>query len=304
MKIGAKQDCDWREDPKWKGLLTERKDPIGELKAAGVSYVEFNLWHPRQKQRWSAEEEVARVLKEAELLSQEGLPIAVVHPYAHMDFRGPSNFIGTPDDPVVVYLRMAIELAARLAELQQTTVGLVYHPAEHYLTEEDKAADPGKLRRMMFQRSCGFFQYAQEYIQKLAAPIRLLCETQLPTKPDVLRIGDLPEELMAVADQSGAAICWDTGHYRLSSEKLGFPLYPAEEFLRRVDHMHIHDVHNGKDHRPAKPDSEYLRECVLLLRSANFQSTITMEYDYGTEQSSADEILAVVQAGIATCRQS
>lgn len=303
VKVGVKQHCDWRNDPSWKRFLTERDDAVGDLKRVGISFTEFNLWHPRQKRHFQAEEEVARVLEEATLLIEAGLPVGILHPYAHMDYRGPSYFVGTPDDPVVIYLRMAIESAARIADLQRCEVGLVYHPAEHVLTDEDRAVHPDELRRKLMTRSCDFFQYAQEYIQQLGAPIRLLCETQLPSRPDIVRIGDYPDELLVIAEQSGAGICWDTGHYRLSAEQLGFSVYPETEFLQKVEHVHIHDVKNGKDHHAAEPDSEFLGACIARLRSVGFENSITLEYDYGTEESSGADTLAVIESGVATCRQ-
>lgn len=161
--------------------------------------------------------------------------------------------------------------------------------------------DPDELRRKHLARSCGFFEYAQEYIQQLGAPIRLLCETRLPSNPDILRIGDHADELLIIAEQSGAGICWDTGHYRLSAERLGFSEYPATEFLQKVEHVHIHDVKDGKDHHPAEPESPFLSQCIALLRSVGFNNSITLEYDYGTAESSGADTLAVIESGVATC---
>jgi sugar phosphate isomerase/epimerase len=94
-----------------------------------------------------------------------------------------------------------------------------------------------------------------------------------------MRIGDTCDELLAALSGCDLGICWDTGHYMLSVERYGLREQPSDEFLGRVRAVHLHDVVDGKDHRPISPRSGRVRRFLEMLRGQGFGGTVTLEYD-------------------------
>ena len=116
-----------------------------------------------------------------------------------------------------------------------------------------------------------------------------MCEhrTSGPAEPerDLVRIGDTYGELLEAVRGSGFPICWDTGHYLLAVERKGQAADPPEEFVRRVRHVHLHEVVEGRDHQPVRADSERLAGYLRRLWADGPDKSITLEYEpQGVEQ--------------------
>lgn len=200
-----------------------------------------------------------------------------LHPYTD----GPANPGSACKSTGIWYdaFRRVADLAADLARRQDDPVKLVYHAAGYRL----KGIDEPLSRSELLRRSIRFFRYGSSYAAGLGGLVLLLTETQLPpSHSQVIRIGDRPEEILAIiAEAEGpTGICWDTGHYLKGVEYLNLPLAPPAKFVEKVGHMHIHDVVEGKDHRIVTQQSRAVASSVILAIARGNVTSITLEYDY------------------------
>lgn len=302
MRVGIKLSCLWRDSPDWAGYTNAGGDFYSHMLRLGIDGVEFSLWHRPTARIFSAAEEVERVRMEAQAAIAAGLTVHL-HPYAHLDERGPGYFCGKSAKHVESHLQMALELAYWIAERQGQPISLVYHPAENPYPENYQRSDEAALRSLLGENSQRFFEHAGILAARHSDKIIVLAETQVPTSPTRLRIGDRPEELHTVIGGSPCKICWDSGHYAKSAEKFGFPLLPDAEFLRKVGHVHLHTVVDGRDHQPAHPDDPYLQQCVGLLRTHAYSGHITLEYNYvHNGNNSREAVDALLRDGIRTVK--
>ena len=210
---------------------------------------------------------------------QAGLRI-YIHPYTE-GLSEPAACEGASGGPPLASFRRLADYAASLADRSGDPVTLTYHAAG---ARPAHAHDDPRLRRHEYlERSIRFFRLAFDYVSSIGDHrVRLTSETQLPTRAERanIRIGDRPEEVIATLGHVPLGICWDTGHYLLSTERLGAPKHPPAALVDRVRHMHVHDVVDGKDHRPLRKDSCWVAYYVGLAAATGHLESVTLEYDY------------------------
>ncbi len=70
--------------------------------------------------------------------------------------------------------------------------------------------------------------------------------------------------------------CWDFGHAYMNHLRYDVPLYPPQEFLPHVGHVHCHDV-CGDDHHPLEYDTVPWKEFIRMLIDSGFDDRIILE---------------------------
>jgi sugar phosphate isomerase/epimerase len=90
------------------------------------------------------------------------------------------------------------------------------------------------------------------------------------------RVGTEYDELLHVAREADIDVCWDLGHAFMNARRFGTPLDPPPAFLRRVGHVHCHDVRE-EDHEPLIHDTVPWRRQLEDLLDAGFDGTVILE---------------------------
>lgn len=108
--------------------------------------------------------------------------------------------------------------------------------------------------------------------------LTLALENVIPT-PGHLRVGVAREELshiVAQFDDRRLGMCWDMGH----DTRMGHTAVPDPAWLRRVVHVHVHDVDGrGADHHPLLYGRVPYRTWLPALVQAGFSGVATLELD-------------------------
>ncbi len=265
-RLGFKLALGWRGDCE-DGRLPRVADLYGLLAGAGFDYFEFGVGtglDPQEGRILAAEVDACRAA---------GLAVAL-HPYLGSG-AGPACFEEAPEAAQV--LDAALTAAEATAAATGQDVPVVFHPAE--CAYDASEPDVPALRARLLQASQAFVQEADRQSRRRSGVVPVI-EHQLPPVPGetVIRIGDTSRELMAVASGTELGLCWDTGHYLLSVERHGQPLRPAGEFVRRVTHVHLHDVVDGIDHCVFTRFSAGPRRLLQLLLDQGFSGRVTLEY--------------------------
>ncbi len=272
FSLGLKLPLEWR-DAVARGLLPAvPSDPYGLLARLGFSHVEFGtalaLGH----------EEPAMALVRAEAAECRACGLAVA---LHLGPTGREELAaawfthpGLPEAAAGAVVRVA----AAAAEAAGGPVAVVMHPAQLALSHEAPSDESARAR--LTAASGAFFALAAGHADRSGAGVRVVAEHQLPPDPGepLVRVGDRLGELVELADAGGVGICWDTGHWLLAAARYGGAPTPGAHYLERVAHVHLHDVVDGRDHRPVARESGMLREFVGLLVERRFSGGVTLEY--------------------------
>jgi sugar phosphate isomerase/epimerase len=271
LSLGFKLALGWREQQQRGELPRFEGDLYAHLQRAGFGYFEFSTG------TCADAAEVALLTREAAACHDAGLAVSF-HPY----LPPPHNpaFFGQRPEPRAA-IESILRAAAVAAEVSGSPVRIVLHPAE--MSHRAEETDVPGLRSVLLRRSQEFFTAMEERLRQGAAerpPVSVAVEHQVPPVPTetVIRIGDTYEELLAVVAPVGFGLCWDTGHYLLSVKRHGQSARPPEEFLRRVEAVHLHAVVGETDHQVIAKRSSRLRGYVALLREAGFGGAVTLEY--------------------------
>jgi sugar phosphate isomerase/epimerase len=144
------------------------------------------------------------------------------------------------------------------------------------------AGPPAMTRDALFRRSVAFFRWLLAEREARSPDVWVVAELQGPplAGEDVIRVGDTYDELLCLAAATGVALCWDLGHAVLSHRHRDAPLDPPDAFLRRVAHVHCHDLRE-QDHRPLLYDGVPWRRFLRNLRDTGFDGTVVLEVPPG-----------------------
>lgn len=236
--------------PMWlgDGTAAEFLDPLRE---AGLTAVEFTL-HPHEP-GW---EDFPPLIAECQQLG--------LHCHFHAPYHEPYNaagFTGDRQAEIEALHRPVVEMAARFAARNDGPTTLVIHGA--------RAQRPHET---LYRDTVAFL----EWLLSLKTGLRLALEN-LPPKPDLVKIGSNRDEVRAIVagiDSPQLGICWDMGHDVLA----GVTALPEKVFLRRVIHVHAHDINDeGVDHFPLifgrVPCARWLR----ALAATGYERCVTLE---------------------------
>jgi sugar phosphate isomerase/epimerase len=273
--LGLKLLLDWRARQAAEGRSVLAGDPYGFLAGCGFRFVEFATGPCLGAQ----ERDLVR--REARACAAGGLAVAL-HPY----LAGPCNPARFGCRPEAADALQAILTAASAcAELTAAPVTVIVHPAE--MQYDPATFDPVALRAELLERSRRYFSEAERLLAAGHPGVRLVAEHQLPTGvgEPTIRIGDTCAELLRAVEGSSLALCWDTGHYIIGVGRYGQPDPPPDDFVRRVHHVHLHDVLGGVDHRVVGKGSGRLRDYMQLLQRSGFTGTVTLEYAWDAIQA-------------------
>ncbi len=268
--LGFTLPLDWRARLAAERLPSFAGDPYAFFRARGISYCEFGL---------ETGPSVLPLLEEESAACREaGLAVAL-HPRRDAKDTDAGWFGHSPDQQPGVDPVLRVATAAARASGAQVAVNL--HPADFVFDSENVSSERrATMRRDLVRRSQMFFAELERGANVLQGDVSVVVEHQLPTAPgeNVIRIGDTCGELLEVVADCDLGLCWDTGHYILSFERHGQQPPPPEDFLRRVEHVHLHDVVDGVDHRLVSRESDLLRGFLDMLLERGFRGRITLEY--------------------------
>ncbi|MHC4702620.1 MAG: sugar phosphate isomerase/epimerase family protein, partial [Planctomycetota bacterium] len=174
-----------------------------------------------------------------------------------------------PDNACRLLHERFLSVAAEVSSLQQAPTVVNIHPA---------AAGSDHSRRELVDRSVSFFSWARQWCRQNARQVRVCAELQISPNPDepIIRIGETYDELLEVVTRSRVRACWDFGHAYMNHLRYGVPLYPSQEFLPHVGHVHCHDV-CGDDHHPLMYDAVPWKEFIPLLIESGYCGGIILE---------------------------
>ncbi len=236
--------------PKWLGSGT-REDFLGPLKAAGMSVLEFTL-HPATDE-WPAMRALA-----------EECTAAGYRCHFHAPYQPPftlAGFAGTRRNEIEQMYTPALELVERLGEAGHFDPALVVHGAT-------AAAPRAELRR----DTEAFLSWVLAETRRAHVMLEIL-----PHRPPFVRTGESRDEVLDVAralNHPRLGLCWDLGHDYL----LDYTELPDDEFLRRVRHVHIHDVNAAReDHYPLVFGNVPWQADLCALLAVGFEGAVVME---------------------------
>ena len=243
---------------------------LDQLRAAGFVFVELSL---------QACFDEAAVLAEADACVAAGLRVDL-HPY-HSGAVGCESFDRSPDNPCRALTLRYLELAGRIAQRQDHRCVVNFHPASNArLPAADRRSLP---RRDLAARSRDYFNWMGEEVAVSGADLLLTAELQnaVPADgpPGLVRIGDRCAELEDVTPESDNrfGLCWDTGHGYLGHLHHAEPVIPPNSFLRRVRHIHLHDVDGERDHVPPGYGQAPMDRYMAAIRDHEFGGDLTVE---------------------------
>ena len=272
--------------PTWESLWDAYDDLPAELWDAGIDGVEVAI--PIVGDDEEDADTIDHLKQWAEPWLDAGMAV-VPHPYT----EGPANPASCVDrdatEPARSLLRV-FETAAEFSRDVGLPVTVTYHAAK-------AAGEDAPEREELIERSARFFELANDLLADVKGPVSVVNESQLPADRDgdAIRIGDVPNEIVETSwDFPRVGVCWDTGHYRLATQRLGAPDHPPDKFIRKVTHMHLHDVIDGTDHEPPSENLDRLSEEIELAVESGKLSSLTLEYDYGKAVADANDADAVL----------
>ena len=274
-RIGVKLPLGWRTDAVWQGLARPADNLFADLRSAGAGHVEYATS--------SAGDPATERLTEEEIAAcaEAGLTVGF-HPYFRPE-DDPAHFEQSASCRRAV--DHLLELAQRAAEARGDEAFIVFHPAAAFFDPAETTNLP--FRVPLLRASKLFAEYLERAREGIAPRVRVYVEHQSPTYPrdNLVRTGEYYEELLDAVRDTGLPLCWDTGHYLCAVRLWAQPEEPSDEFVRRVGHVHLHDVRDERDHLPIRPDSDRVRGYMRRLWENGFRGTVTLEYsEEGLEQ--------------------
>jgi sugar phosphate isomerase/epimerase len=242
--------------PRWAAGST-LENFLAPLKAAGLSALEFALeghdldWNTFQP------------------LMEEGASLGYRLCF-HAPFRAPYTLAGFSmdnRDSIIAAYRPMLAIAQSWGMRQGSPVTAVLHSAHSDHAE----------RAALYADTLAFLEWAlPEYDQ-----VRIAVENLGPSKGSDVKVGDTREEVLSLVkmfDHPRVGICWDFGHDCLHHRSH----LPSEEWLRRVVHVHAHDLDAaGLDHYPLILGNCPYREWLQALVRCGMQGVATLEIKGG-----------------------
>jgi sugar phosphate isomerase/epimerase len=279
-----------RED--WRGMFGDVGRFFAEIRRFGAAFIEMPC---------GEETDHAGLLEQAGRAAEAGLYVAI-HPYFE-NTMAPEIFDARKTWPG---LHRMFATAEAIAGITGHEVPLVFHGGRAHCPPHQVPLDEA------FARARAFFTWAETETRRSFPRARVLCETQLPFPDEELprtRLGDNYADCVRLVEGTGLGLCWDFGHMFLSARQGRSPPVPPAGFLRRVGHVHCHDViaRDGAlhDHRPPGTGIAPWRENLGLLAGAGFAAGVLLEIGVaglGGYGPLGAMLKTAVAAGEASCR--
>lgn len=258
ITVGMKLDIGFSEDWSYRELFGGRNVP-DYLAESGFASVETPV----------GLETDGEALKEHVVRCRDaGLKVSL-HAYSEGTDSNPAFFSEAESNACKLFHERFLIFAAEAFCLQQSPTLVNIHSA---------AAGSEYARRDLVDRSVSFFSWARKWCNRNAPQVEVVAELQISPGPEenIHRIGDTYDELLEVVTRNQIRACWDLGHAYLNHRRYGVPLYPPEGFLRRVGHVHCHDV-CGDDHQPLVYDAVPWKQFIRVLIDSGFDGCTLLE---------------------------
>ena len=259
--------------PRWAfgGALVDFLEP---LHAAGLRALEFELW--------DRDADWPRFVPLMEDCRRLGFRLCF-----HAPYRGSYNvagFSGDRRDELVAAYAPMLDVAARFAPAP-----LVIHGAHSDTRSHDA----------LYSDTVAFLEWVVDRYPMLMPALE-----NLGPNPHLVKIGVTRDEVLRIVGQIGhhrLGICWDMGHQVLAGDLI----VPGVEWLRRVSHVHVHDVgENGKDHYPLLYGRVPYAAWLPALVQAGFTGVATLEIKGGQLTHLAlEQIMQVLASSVAQVAQ-
>jgi sugar phosphate isomerase/epimerase len=260
-------EADFYEHPGWQKVFSGIDDPLQKIAGLGLKTVEFSL-KPGFKE------------KEMQFLLDRCLKHGLgmnLHPYTGGE-HNPACFEDKSGNVARETGRCFLEIAHRAGRIQGRRTGLILHGAS--TADIQELPRLRKEKSFFLKRTNHFFKWLEAYAQEKELKVLIVSELQLTPSPeeDFFRIGDSYREVLESIGGTELGLCWDTGHAYFTHLRKGLSLLPPEGFVRKVRHVHLHDVRAGEDHQPLSAGTIPLRKYLMLLRQFKFSGDITLEF--------------------------
>ncbi|MFP4162872.1 MAG: sugar phosphate isomerase/epimerase family protein [Chitinispirillaceae bacterium] len=258
MKAGFKLDADYWSSDQYSELFGDL-DILETLWEKGIRALEVPVGS--RTDRMLLSEHIRRC-------TDAGFSVSI-HPYTEATEYNPSCFEDSQQNPCRHFHEELFFLALE-ASVHQKGVSVVnIHPA----------ADLKTLSRMaLVEQSVRFFAWAVGWCAQYAPTVLVTAELQIAAAPRnaVVRVGDSFSELEQIAARSDCGLCWDFGHAYLNHLRYGMPQDPDPELLKKIVHVHCHDVQK-RDHWPMLANTSGWEEKLRMLIRAGFNETVVLE---------------------------
>jgi sugar phosphate isomerase/epimerase len=258
MLIGLKLDIGFAQDDVYRQLYGKR-EVLGYLGKLGVEAVETPV---------GPETSTAELREHIARCAEVGLSVSL-HPYSEETIYNPAFFSADGDNPCRVLHERFLGLAAEAARLQGCSAVVNVHGA---------AGTAADSRRHLVDQSVRFLTWAGEWSRRNAPQVAVAVELQISPNADEprQRVGDSYDELLEVAKAGGVPACWDFGHAYWNTRRFARPLYPPQELVARIGHVHCHDARD-EDHQPLVYNAVPWRDFLKLLIDSGFDGRIILE---------------------------
>lgn len=258
IAIGIKLDIGFANDRSYRELFGIRNilDYLAEL---GFASVETPV---------GPETDAEALAEHVACCHDAGLDVSF-HPYSEHTGANPAFFSTDEDNACRAFHQRFLSIAAEISSRQQSRIVVNIHAA---------AATADHPRSELIERSVSFFSWARQWCRRNAPQVHPVAELQISPNPDesIHRIGDTYNELLEVVTRSRVRACWDFGHAFMNHQRYGVPLFPPEEFLKCVGHVHCHDV-CGEDHHPLIYDTVPWKRFIRLLIGNGYDKSMIIE---------------------------
>jgi sugar phosphate isomerase/epimerase len=273
LHIGTKLERDYRSRPAVKEAFGE-EDPLAVIKELGMEFVEWPL---------SPEFDEGEIWPLAEACWGNGLR-ANLHPYLK-DEVDTANFEDCEGNACRTLLHRYLAFADKVSSAQGHTCVVNLHPPASLYSRVP--LPEGHRRRLLVLKSVFFHRWLDALLEREGWDVTVTSEVQYAAEAheDFVRIGDHYHELMqCLGGSQRIGFCWDMGHSTVNHTRYPgerYPLEPTDEFVRRVRHVHLHDVHDNEDHHPLSDGRVPYRRHLPRLREAGFDGDINLELPLG-----------------------
>jgi sugar phosphate isomerase/epimerase len=209
----------------------------------------------------------------------QGLTVDL-HPYLSGVYDT-ANFEETEENACAQLIRRYLAFARRVGEAQGHPCVVNLHPPCSLFAVAD--LPKSHVRRILVLRSLYFHRWVEGVLRSEGPRVVLTAEVQLAAEreDDFVRLGDHYRELLyCLSGIEGIGACWDMGHSTVNHARFNterYPLDPPGDFVPRVRHVHLHDVHGREDHHPLSGGATPYREHLARLRRAGFDGDVNLE---------------------------
>jgi len=225
MDYGLKYSLAETSADDWRALYEDPARFFAAVRACGVTFAEIS---------WTESDDSDAVLRAASLLRSAGL-WASVHSYRDRALA-PEAFDADAPAPI---LREILGTAEAVADLAGHDVPLIFHAGRALDEPHHRPLDQAMASARAFV-ACADAETGRSFPH-----VRCLIETQLPFGPHEaprVRLGDTYADCLALVAGTGVGVCWDFGHSFLAWRRGKHGETLPEALLRRVGHVHAHDV--------------------------------------------------------------